>query len=168
MEPLLWDTSIQGTRPFRGTQNLVRKNVHIIFAFVASIEGPPLFKGKEHFLWVPNHGFNLHLGDTSIEGTLALVPRVSPEWRFHCIFTVIAKFQLIIPFTEQIGDNIQPVPRFGNLELRKGRLRKLWSKQKKEIEVNLCQGFVSCGSLFRTLCRWVVGGGGRSLWFSFQ
>ena len=32
--------------------------------------------------------------------------------------------------------------------------------KKKEIEMNLCQGFVSCGSLFRTLCRWAGGSGG--------
>ena len=28
--------------------------------------------------------FNLHSGDTSFQGTLALVPRVSPEYKFHC------------------------------------------------------------------------------------
>ena len=38
---------------FQGTQNLVSKNVHIIFVFVTSIEGTPLFTGKGHFFWVP-------------------------------------------------------------------------------------------------------------------
>ena len=38
VEPLLWDTSIQGTPPFRGHKIWLRKNVYIIFVFVTSIE----------------------------------------------------------------------------------------------------------------------------------
>ena len=33
---------------------------YITFLFVTSIEGTSLFRGKEHFFWVPKPGFNLH------------------------------------------------------------------------------------------------------------
>ena len=46
VETLFWDTFIQGTPPFRGHKIWSGKNVHIIFIFVTSIEGTPLFKGK--------------------------------------------------------------------------------------------------------------------------
>ena len=45
VEALLWDTSIQGTPPFKGKKFWSRKNVHIIFVSVTSIEGTPLFRG---------------------------------------------------------------------------------------------------------------------------
>ena len=35
-----------GTPSFRGHKIYSRKNVHIIFVFVTSIEGTPLFRGK--------------------------------------------------------------------------------------------------------------------------
>ena len=38
---LLWDTSIHD----QGTQNLEQKYGHMMFVFVTSIEGTPLFKG---------------------------------------------------------------------------------------------------------------------------
>ena len=51
VEPLLWDTSVQGTPPFSGHKIWSWKNVHIIFVqSVSSIEGTPLFRGKGHFL----------------------------------------------------------------------------------------------------------------------
>ena len=64
VEPLLWDTSIQGTAPFRGLKIWSRKNVHRIFVFVTSTEGILLFRGKKHFFWVPKPGFNFHSGNT--------------------------------------------------------------------------------------------------------
>ena len=51
VEPLLWDTSTQGTPPFSRHKIWSWKNVHIIFVqSVSSIEGTPLFRGKGHFL----------------------------------------------------------------------------------------------------------------------
>ena len=39
------------------------KNVHIIFVFVTSVLGTPLFRGKGHCFWVPKPRFNLHSRD---------------------------------------------------------------------------------------------------------
>ena len=64
VEPLLWDTSVQGTSPFRGDKIWSRKNVHIIFEFVNSVVGTPPFRGKGHFFWVPKPGLNLHTKDS--------------------------------------------------------------------------------------------------------
>ena len=52
-----------GTPPYL-MENLgeCQKNVHITYLFVTSIEGTPLFRGKEHFFWVPKPGFYLHSG----------------------------------------------------------------------------------------------------------
>ena len=47
VECLLSDTSDQGTTPFREHKILSRKNAHIIYVSNASIEGTPLFTGKE-------------------------------------------------------------------------------------------------------------------------
>ena len=47
VEPLLWDTSIQGTPPFRGHKIWLRKNVYIMFVFVTSI-AETLFVGPEN------------------------------------------------------------------------------------------------------------------------
>ena len=69
MEPLLWDTSIQGTPPFRA-QNSVPENVHISFVFFTSIEGTSWhylaeFEGTPYnFFLIQKPGFNLHSGDT--------------------------------------------------------------------------------------------------------
>ena len=62
VKPLLWDPSTQGI------QNLVPEkiNVHIIFVFVTSNEGTPLFRGKGHFFWVPKPQCNLPSGDTLV------------------------------------------------------------------------------------------------------
>ena len=46
----------------QGTKNLAPENFPIIFAFVTSIEGTPLFRGWGHFFWVPGPGFDLHQG----------------------------------------------------------------------------------------------------------
>ena len=52
VEPPLWDTSIQGP------QNLVpEKCSHTLCILFSSIEGTPLFWGKEHFLRVPNRSW---------------------------------------------------------------------------------------------------------------
>ena len=47
LEPLLWDTSIQGTPPhaLRGHKIWSLKNVHIIFEFATSIKGSSI-QGK--------------------------------------------------------------------------------------------------------------------------
>ena len=49
VEPILWDTPIQETPPFRGRKIWSPKNNHVIFVFVSSIEGTPLFMGKGLF-----------------------------------------------------------------------------------------------------------------------
>ena len=36
------------------------KNIYIVFESVTSIEGTLLFRGTEHFFWVPKPGFNFH------------------------------------------------------------------------------------------------------------
>ena len=64
VEPLLWDTSIQGSPPFRGHKIWSRKNVHMIFVSIPSSVGTPLFRGKAHIFWVPKPGVNLHSEDT--------------------------------------------------------------------------------------------------------
>ena len=64
VELLLWDTSIQGTPPFRGHKIWSLKNVHIIFIFVTSVEETPLFRGKGTLFLGP--GFNLLPGDTLV------------------------------------------------------------------------------------------------------
>ena len=48
-------------------------------------DSKPEFK-KMLFCWliINKPQLNLYSGDTFIQGTLALVPRVSPEWKFHC------------------------------------------------------------------------------------
>ena len=60
VEPFQWDTSNQGTLPFRGQKIWSRKNVRIIFVSVTSTEGAPLFGRKEHF----KPRFSLYSGDT--------------------------------------------------------------------------------------------------------
>ena len=45
VEPLLWNTSIQGTTPLRGHKIWSWKNAHIIFVSITSIEGTPLLNG---------------------------------------------------------------------------------------------------------------------------
>ena len=52
-----WDTSIQGHQIWS------RKDVHIIFVFITSIDGTPLFMGNGHYFWLPKPRFNLHSGD---------------------------------------------------------------------------------------------------------
>ena len=57
VEPLLWDSYIQGIPPFRGYKICSRKNVHIIFLsllpqYIQYIEETPLFTGKGDFFWV--------------------------------------------------------------------------------------------------------------------
>ena len=60
---LQWNLSF-GTPLFRGHIIWSSTNVHLIFAFITSIEGTPLFRGKGHFFRVPIPEFNLHSGDT--------------------------------------------------------------------------------------------------------
>ena len=55
------DIAIQGTPPFRGHKNWSRKNVHIIFASVSSIEETPGERGT--------FSGSRNLGLTSIQGT---------------------------------------------------------------------------------------------------
>ena len=63
VKPFLWDTSIQGTHPFRGHKIRSRRNVQIIFVFIISIEGTPLFKERGTFSGSRNPDL------TSIQGT---------------------------------------------------------------------------------------------------
>ena len=63
VEPLPWDTSIQGIPPFRGHKIWSLKNVHIIFESVTSIEGAYLFRGEGLVYLVPKTGFD------SVQGT---------------------------------------------------------------------------------------------------
>ena len=65
VEPILWDTSIQETPPFRGRKIWSPKNVHVIFVFVSSIEGTPLFMG-EGIVFVSG---SQNAYSTSIQGT---------------------------------------------------------------------------------------------------
>ena len=53
VEPLLWDTSIQRTPPFRGHKIWFQKKVNVIqlFESVSSIEGIALFSGNGHVFW---------------------------------------------------------------------------------------------------------------------
>ena len=55
------------SNPFREFKIWSWKNVQIIFVSVTSIAGTPQFRGREHFFWVPKHGFNLNLGDYTPE-----------------------------------------------------------------------------------------------------
>ena len=145
LELVIWDTSIQGTPPFRGHKIWSRKNVHVILVFVTSIlkrhtsiqgkgaislgselghllalkrwlttkllkslslhqtQWPQLStrtqhrRGKLimifiHYLAAWDNDNNQlsrrshakHILFVSIQGTLALVPRISHDWRFHC------------------------------------------------------------------------------------
>ena len=75
MEPLLWDTSIQGTLPSRGRKIWSQANILIISLSATSVEGTPLFRGKEQkIFWVPNPRFYLYLRETLILRTW-LTPR---------------------------------------------------------------------------------------------
>ena len=61
MEPLLWDTSVQWTPPFRpGHKIWSRENVHMTL-----LKGR-VYSGERdtYFFWVQKPGFNLHSGDT--------------------------------------------------------------------------------------------------------
>ena len=48
-----WNLSF-GTPLFKGQKIWCQKNVYIIFVFVTSVEGTPLFWGNKHFLWNKN------------------------------------------------------------------------------------------------------------------
>ena len=58
-----WNLSF-GTPLLRGHKLWSRKNAHIIFLCVTSIERTPLFREKKHFFWVQKPKFNLHSEDT--------------------------------------------------------------------------------------------------------
>ena len=79
VEPLLWNTFIQRSPPFKGRKLRSLKNVHMIFVFVTSIEGTPLFRGKRHFFWVPKPRFN---------HTLALTTKIVDK--FKCLLVKMA------------------------------------------------------------------------------
>ena len=75
---------------------------------------------------------------------------------FLNIFTATEGFQVILPVPEQIEDNIQPVPKSLTRELgtqQKPASKVLNKTEKKEMWMTLSLRVVSCGSLFRTLCR---------------
>ena len=62
--PIVRFNRYSGTSPLGHFYPRDTKNVHIIFVFVTSFEGTPLFRGKGHFFKVPTPRFNLHSGDT--------------------------------------------------------------------------------------------------------
>ena len=66
VELLLWDTSIQGTPPFRGHKIWSLKNVQIIFIFVTPVEETPLFRGKEPLFLEPGRFLTPLPGDTLV------------------------------------------------------------------------------------------------------
>ena len=78
---------------------------------------------------------------------------------FLNIFTATQGFQMILPVTEDSQSksrtifSLSPNHCLRNLELSKSRLRTFWTKQKKRKCGWLCLYVLSCGSLFRTLCR---------------
>ena len=80
VEPLLLVTS----NPFRELKIWSWKNVQIIFLSVTSIEGTPQFRGREHFFWVPKHGFNLRLGDYTPEGGGGVLPYMGDIGMCRC------------------------------------------------------------------------------------
>ena len=57
-EPLLWDTSFQGTPLFKGHKIWSRKNAHVIFVSITSLEGTPLFRGMGLFFLGPETTLN--------------------------------------------------------------------------------------------------------------
>ena len=74
--------------PFCAKFNFVGGGRGVVASLVISLEKSQLF-------WPP---LNLHSGDTSIQGTLALVPRVAPEERFHCTPKTNEKQNYIIKY----------------------------------------------------------------------
>ena len=62
--PIVRFNRYSGTSPLGHFYPRDTKNVHIIFVFVTSFEGTPLFRGKGHFFKVATSRSNLHLGDT--------------------------------------------------------------------------------------------------------
>ena len=62
--PIVRFNRYSGTSPLGHFYWRDTKNVHIIFVFVTSFEGTPLFRGKGHFFKVATPRFNLHSGDT--------------------------------------------------------------------------------------------------------
>ena len=62
--PIVRFNRYSGTSPLGHFYPRDTKNVHIIFVFVTSFEGTPLFRGKGHFFKVPTPRSNLHSGDT--------------------------------------------------------------------------------------------------------
>ena len=67
MEPLLWDTSIQGTLPSRGRKIWSQANILIISSSATSVEGTPLFRGCK--IWPRANILIIFLPVTSVEGT---------------------------------------------------------------------------------------------------
>ena len=57
------------------------KNTHIIYVFITSFEGTPLFRGKGHFFGVPKPVFNLHSGDTLAIKKWLITKK---NWYFKC------------------------------------------------------------------------------------
>ena len=101
MEPLLWDTSIQGSLPVRGCKIWSRGNIRIIFLSVTSDKETPLFRGEGHFFWVLNPRFYLHSGDTLVLRTWLTTKRIDKVQ----VYTMIAAFTtwtMIISLRERV------------------------------------------------------------------
>ena len=64
VELLLWDTSIQGTPPFTGTQNLVPEKCSQNLCICYLYGRDTFIQRKETLFWVPKPGFNFHSGNT--------------------------------------------------------------------------------------------------------
>ena len=95
IKPLFWDTFIQGTPSFKShiVPPAPPNQVHIIFYQLPLLNGhlylgdicpgPKVIPRLEDPLCYVCISY-LCWRDSSIQGTLALVPSVSPEWRLHC------------------------------------------------------------------------------------
>ena len=82
VEPLLWDTSIQGTLPFKGKKNLVQ-TFKKIFVFVTSIEETPLFRGNGTLLLGPDKVFTSHDSDSFLKNELPVSHLKIGELHLH-------------------------------------------------------------------------------------
>ena len=117
--------------PFRGHKIWSRKNVHIIFVSVTSIERTHLFREEANFFWVPKPRFNLHSEDS-----LALKPQ--NRWYGQ-------------GFTSHNGDNF----RTWTISIKIGVLH-LWEFNTQYRKDKLIMIFYTLSSCFFGLCWYLI------------
>ena len=90
IKPLFWDTFIQGTPSFKShivppaPPKASSCNLFISYLYLGDIcPGPDVILRMEGPLYYVCISYPCWR-DTSIQGTLALFPSVSPDWRLHC------------------------------------------------------------------------------------